>query len=109
MAGLGAALPPHTDALGQLLFEYSKRVYTSQLQHLKVCLLLDLLRMTYKGIPHKFLTTGRNLMYLVTELRLERRYPYKPCSSHSSYNNNNNDLNKLCPASFDFFYGMKYF
>jgi len=36
MAGLGAALPPHTDALGQLLFEYSKRVYTSQLQHLKV-------------------------------------------------------------------------
>ncbi|XP_040873773.1 kinesin-like protein KIN-14B isoform X3 [Glycine max] len=35
MAGLGAALPPHTDALGQLLFEYSKRVYTSQLQHLK--------------------------------------------------------------------------
>ncbi|KAI5418270.1 Kinesin-like protein KIN-14B [Lathyrus oleraceus] len=35
MAGLGAALPPNTDALGQLLFEYSKRVYTSQLQHLK--------------------------------------------------------------------------
>ncbi|KAK7317655.1 hypothetical protein RJT34_02074 [Clitoria ternatea] len=35
MAGLGAALPPQTDALGQLLFEYSKRVYTSQLQHLK--------------------------------------------------------------------------
>ncbi|KAL2957247.1 hypothetical protein AAZX31_18G134600 [Glycine max] len=35
MAGLGAALPPHTDALGQLFFEYSKRVYTSQLQHLK--------------------------------------------------------------------------
>ncbi|KAK7309573.1 hypothetical protein RJT34_06413 [Clitoria ternatea] len=35
MAGLGAALPPHTDALGQLLFEYSKRIYTSQLQHLK--------------------------------------------------------------------------
>ncbi|KAK7346054.1 hypothetical protein VNO80_20567 [Phaseolus coccineus] len=35
MAGLGAALPPYTDALGQLLFEYSKRVYTSQLQHLK--------------------------------------------------------------------------
>ncbi|XP_061356773.1 kinesin-like protein KIN-14B isoform X3 [Gastrolobium bilobum] len=35
MAGLGAALPPHTDALGQLLFEYSKHVYTSQLQHLK--------------------------------------------------------------------------
>lgn len=38
MAGLGAALPPHTDALGQLLYEYAKRVYTSQLQHLKVCL-----------------------------------------------------------------------
>ncbi|KAJ7943722.1 Kinesin-like protein [Quillaja saponaria] len=35
MAGLGAALPPTTDALGQLLFEYAKRVYTSQLQHLK--------------------------------------------------------------------------
>jgi len=38
MAGLGAALPPSTDALGQLLFQYAKRVYTSQLQHLKVCL-----------------------------------------------------------------------
>ncbi|XP_043696955.1 kinesin-like protein KIN-14B [Telopea speciosissima] len=35
MAGLGAALPPNTDALGQLLSEYAKRVYTSQLQHLK--------------------------------------------------------------------------
>ncbi|KHN00416.1 Geminivirus Rep-interacting motor protein [Glycine soja] len=35
MAGLGSALPPQTDALGQLLFEYSKRVYTSQVQHLK--------------------------------------------------------------------------
>ncbi|KAK7250622.1 hypothetical protein RIF29_33165 [Crotalaria pallida] len=35
MAGLGAALPPHTDALGQILFEYSKRVYSSQLKHLK--------------------------------------------------------------------------
>ncbi|PIA46457.1 hypothetical protein AQUCO_01500179v1 [Aquilegia coerulea] len=35
MAGLGAALPPNTDALGQLLAEYSKRVYTSQMQHLK--------------------------------------------------------------------------
>ncbi|XP_028769402.1 kinesin-like protein KIN-14B isoform X2 [Neltuma alba] len=35
MAGLGAALPPQTDALGQLLFEYTKRLYTSQLQHLK--------------------------------------------------------------------------
>ncbi|KAK0604162.1 hypothetical protein LWI29_012700 [Acer saccharum] len=35
MAGLGAALPPHTDALGQLLSEYAKRVYNSQLQHLK--------------------------------------------------------------------------
>ncbi|MED6131823.1 Kinesin-like protein KIN-14B [Stylosanthes scabra] len=34
-AGLGAAMPPQTDALGQLLFEYSKRVYSSQLQHLK--------------------------------------------------------------------------
>ncbi|KAK4796405.1 hypothetical protein SAY86_028731 [Trapa natans] len=35
MAGLGAAMPPNTDALGQLLSEYTKRVYTSQLQHLK--------------------------------------------------------------------------
>lgn len=35
MAGLGAAMPPSTDALGQLLSEYTKRVYTSQLQHLK--------------------------------------------------------------------------
>ncbi|KAL0431844.1 UNVERIFIED_CONTAM: Kinesin-like protein KIN-14B [Sesamum radiatum] len=36
MAGLGAAHPPNTDALGQLLSEYARRVYTSQLQHLKV-------------------------------------------------------------------------
>ncbi|KAL4569269.1 hypothetical protein LXL04_024905 [Taraxacum kok-saghyz] len=35
MAGLGAAIPPLTDALGQLLTEYAKRVYSSQLQHLK--------------------------------------------------------------------------
>ncbi|XP_051117491.1 kinesin-like protein KIN-14B [Andrographis paniculata] len=35
MAGLGAAQPPNTDALGQLLSEYASRVYTSQLQHLK--------------------------------------------------------------------------
>lgn len=35
MAGLGAAQPPNTDALGQLLSEYTKRVYSSQLQHLK--------------------------------------------------------------------------
>ncbi|PKA63209.1 Geminivirus Rep-interacting motor protein [Apostasia shenzhenica] len=35
MAGLGAAQLPHTDALGQLLSEYAKRVYTMQLQHLK--------------------------------------------------------------------------
>lgn len=35
MAGLGAAQPPSTDALGQLLSEYTKLVYTSQLQHLK--------------------------------------------------------------------------
>lgn len=38
MAGLGAAMPPSTDALGQLLSEYAKRVFSSQLQHLKVCL-----------------------------------------------------------------------
>ncbi|KAL9691607.1 hypothetical protein QQ045_012032 [Rhodiola kirilowii] len=35
MAGLGAAVPPRTDALGQLLSEYARRVFTSQLQHLK--------------------------------------------------------------------------
>ncbi|XP_062100325.1 kinesin-like protein KIN-14B [Humulus lupulus] len=35
MAGLGAAVPPSTDALGQLLSEYAKRVFSSQLQHLK--------------------------------------------------------------------------
>ena len=37
MAGLGAAQPPTTDALGQLLSEYARCLYTSQLQHLKVC------------------------------------------------------------------------
>lgn len=41
MAGLGAAIPPNTDALGQLLSEYSKRVYSSQLQHLKVDSILE--------------------------------------------------------------------
>ncbi|KZV53775.1 hypothetical protein F511_00041 [Dorcoceras hygrometricum] len=35
MAGLGAAQPPSTDALGQLLSEYARRIYTSQMQHLK--------------------------------------------------------------------------
>ncbi|KAK8967254.1 Geminivirus Rep-interacting motor protein [Platanthera guangdongensis] len=35
MAGLGTAQHPHTDALGLLLSEYTKRVYISQLQHLK--------------------------------------------------------------------------
>ncbi|KAG0492567.1 hypothetical protein HPP92_005965 [Vanilla planifolia] len=35
MAGLGAAQLPNTDALGQLLSDYTKRVYTSQMQHLK--------------------------------------------------------------------------
>ncbi|KAI9127323.1 hypothetical protein K1719_001882 [Acacia pycnantha] len=35
LSELGAAMPPDTDALGQLLFEYSKCDYTSQLQHLK--------------------------------------------------------------------------
>ncbi|KAG6394737.1 hypothetical protein SASPL_145327 [Salvia splendens] len=33
MAGLGAAQPPTTDALGQLS-EYARYLYTSQLQHL---------------------------------------------------------------------------
>ncbi|KAH0777806.1 hypothetical protein KY290_009217 [Solanum tuberosum] len=45
MAGLGSAMPPSTDALGQLLSEYAKRVNNSQLQNLKVlpcdlCILL---------------------------------------------------------------------
>eukprot|EP00249_Psilotum_nudum_P024264 c29136_g3_i1 orf=1113-5150(+) len=35
MAGLGSPQRPSTDALGQLLSDYTKRVYTSQLQHLK--------------------------------------------------------------------------
>ncbi|XP_042037587.1 kinesin-like protein KIN-14A [Salvia splendens] len=35
MAGLGAGQPPTTDALGQLLSEYARCLYTSQLQHLK--------------------------------------------------------------------------
>ncbi|KAH0712038.1 hypothetical protein KY289_007997 [Solanum tuberosum] len=35
MAGLGSAMPPSSDALGQLLSEYAKRVNNSQLQHLK--------------------------------------------------------------------------
>lgn len=42
MGGLGAAMPPSTDALGQLLSEYTKRVYSSQLQHLKVQFVLSL-------------------------------------------------------------------
>ncbi|XP_042451398.1 kinesin-like protein KIN-14L isoform X1 [Zingiber officinale] len=36
MAGLGIARFPSTDALGQLLSKYTKRVYSSQLQHLKI-------------------------------------------------------------------------
>lgn len=37
MAGLDAAHPPnYTNALGQLLSEYTKRVYSSRLQRLKV-------------------------------------------------------------------------
>ncbi|XP_078433642.1 kinesin-like protein KIN-14L [Wolffia australiana] len=35
MAGLGTAQPTSTDALGLILSEYTRRVYTSQLQHLK--------------------------------------------------------------------------
>lgn len=46
MAGLGTAQPPSTDALGQLLSEYTKRVYSSQLQHLKV-LILTVIISTY--------------------------------------------------------------
>ncbi|KAG6506169.1 hypothetical protein ZIOFF_031487 [Zingiber officinale] len=44
MAGLGTAQFPSTDALGQLLSEYTKRVYSSQLQHLKVVGLINLSR-----------------------------------------------------------------
>ena len=36
MAGLGTPQPPTTDALGLILSDYTRRVYTSQLQHLKV-------------------------------------------------------------------------
>lgn len=39
MSGLGVPQRPSTDALGQLLSDYTKRVYTSQLHHLKVFLL----------------------------------------------------------------------
>nr|AMS24254.1 kinesin 14-V protein [Marsilea vestita] len=35
MSGLGVPQRPSTDALGQLLSDYTKRMYTSQLQHLK--------------------------------------------------------------------------
>lgn len=35
MAGLGAPQRPSTDSLGQLLSDYTKLLYTSQLQHLK--------------------------------------------------------------------------
>jgi len=35
MSGLGVAQRPSTDALGQLLSDYTKLVYTRQLQHLK--------------------------------------------------------------------------
>ncbi|XP_057548370.1 kinesin-like protein KIN-14A isoform X2 [Amaranthus tricolor] len=35
LLGLVLLYLQNTDALGQLLFEYTKRVYTSQLQHLK--------------------------------------------------------------------------
>jgi len=36
MSGLGVPSQPSTDALGQLLSDYTKMVYTRQLQHLKV-------------------------------------------------------------------------
>ncbi|PHU30979.1 Kinesin-like protein KCA2 [Capsicum chinense] len=36
MDELGATMPPSTDVLGQLLSEYAKRVYNSELQHLKI-------------------------------------------------------------------------
>ncbi|CAK7339628.1 unnamed protein product [Dovyalis caffra] len=65
MAGLGAALPPSTDALGQLLSEYAKRVFTSQLQHLKyihsavasllcrVAVILEKLIASWNSLPDK--------------------------------------------------------
>jgi len=65
MAGLGSAQSPQTDALGQLLFEYSRRVYTSQLQHLKVYFILNLSRM--------IILNGYYLMFLITGK--------KPCST----------------------------
>ena len=36
MSGLGVPARPSTDALGQLLSDYTKLVYSRQLQHLKV-------------------------------------------------------------------------
>jgi hypothetical protein len=58
MAGLGTAQPPTTDALGQLLSEYTKRLYTSQLQHLKVlsrsCCLAQLFYFSYPSYLYNF-------------------------------------------------------
>jgi len=67
MAGLGSALSPQTDALGQLLFEYSRRVYTSQLQHLKVHFILNLSKMIILNEYYMMsLITGKSPVQLVT-------------------------------------------
>ncbi|KAM3250625.1 hypothetical protein P3L10_004695 [Capsicum annuum] len=49
MDGLGAAMPPSTDVLGQLLSKYAKRVDNSQLQHLKI--LLSSTHILFNNIP----------------------------------------------------------
>lgn len=73
MAGLGAALPPNTDALGQLLSEYAKRVFTSQLQHLKVWQLPQGLVFSYLfGCNHTGLKVhGKRTLY-----RMWEKYKY---------------------------------
>lgn len=59
MAGLGSAQPPKTDAFGQLLSEYVRRMYTSQLQHLKVLIKLSMqytLAVEYESVVKKLFT-----------------------------------------------------
>jgi hypothetical protein len=57
MSGLGVPQRPSTDALGQLLSDYTKRVYTSQLQHLKVFHILHhgSVKTTFMFLKGKFL------------------------------------------------------
>ncbi|KAG4401670.1 hypothetical protein GLYMA_02G041400v4 [Glycine max] len=76
MAGLGSALPPQTDALGQLLFEYSKRVYTSQVQHLKILQQMRsdvaLLTLENGGLPIQNPSTAAEDARLASLISLDR-------------------------------------